>query len=157
MYVCPQLLYITIPATAIETLIQGEPNVAIDAPRRAVSPVVSIVDDDPWAREGITNLVASLGYRALSFASAREFLESDYASDTRCLILDLQMPGLSGLDLQELLIAQGHNIAVIMMTAYPEDKSRKRALDAGAAEFFVKPLDEAKLALSLMIAFGPAR
>jgi FixJ family two-component response regulator len=121
-----------------------------------MSPAVSIIDDDPWAREGITNLVASLGYRTRSFASAQHFLDSTDISDTQCLILDVQMPGLTGLDLQELLLSQGHKIAVIMMTAYPEIRIRKRALDAGASEFLVKPLDEARLVLSLLKAVGPA-
>jgi FixJ family two-component response regulator len=121
-----------------------------------MSLMVSIVDDDPWAREGITNLVAALGYQACSFASAQHFLQSACVSDTRCLILDVQMPGLTGLELQQLLISQGYNIAVIMMTAFPEAKSRKRALDAGASEFLIKPLYEATLVQSLLAAVGPA-
>jgi FixJ family two-component response regulator len=83
-------------------------------------------------------------------------LDSTDISDTQCLILDVQMPGLTGLDLQELLLSQGHKIAVIMVTAYPEIRTRKRALDAGASEFLVKPLDEARLVLSLLKAVGPA-
>ncbi len=115
---------------------------------------VSIVDDDAWAREGIKDLVASLGYRTLTFASAEEFLESGCVETTACVISDLQMPGLSGLDLQERLAGQPHKPAVILVTAYPDEKCRARALDGGACGFLIKPFDEKCLVQCLVKATG---
>ena len=105
-------------------------------------PLISIVDDDPWSREGIKDLVLSLGYRALAFSSADHFVESGCIADTACLITDLQMPGLSGLELQDHLLALGHRTPVIFVTAYPEQKFRSRAISAGAIGFLEKPLDD---------------
>ncbi len=107
--------------------------------------MISIVDDDPWARGGIREFVESLGYRALTFASAEHFLESGSLADTKCLITDLHMSGLSGLDLQKQLQAQGIRIPVIFITAYPNDEHRERALDAGAVCFLNKPFDQQSL------------
>jgi len=105
-------------------------------------PMVSIVDDDAWARDGVRVLIVSLGYNASMFASAAEFLESGFITETTCLITDLQMQGLNGLDLQRRLLDQGHNVPIIFVTAYPDEVRRKYALDAGANGFFSKPLDE---------------
>jgi len=104
-------------------------------------PTISIVDDDVWARDGIRDLIESLGYNASMFASAEEFLESGIITDTSCLITDLQMQGLSGLDLQRQLLDQGHSVPIIFVTAYPDDVRREQALNAGAIGFFTKPLD----------------
>ena len=79
-------------------------------------PIIAIVDDDASVREAIKGLVRSLGYNASTFASADEFLKSDKVDDTSCIITDLQMPGLSGIDLQDLLIARGHRIPIIFIT-----------------------------------------
>lgn len=117
-------------------------------------PVISIIDDDAWAREGINNLVVSLGYQTLTFASAEEFLESGCIDRTACVITDLQMPGLSGLDLQQRLTSQGQRISVIVVTAFPDDKCRLRALEAGAHGFLVKPFDEQCLMQCLSVAAG---
>ena len=108
-------------------------------------PTISIVDDDPWAREGIKDLVASLGYRTLTFASAEEFLESGCVERTACVISDLQMPGLSGIQLQDRLIADGHHMPIIFITAYPEESVRTRAMTAGAVCFMSKPYSEENL------------
>jgi len=116
--------------------------------------IVSIVDDDPWAREGIKELVASYGYHALSFGSAEEFIESGSATDSECVILDVQMPGVTGLELQDWLAARGYATAVILMTAYPDDESRRRALDSGALAFLTKPLDDVALLQCLASALG---
>jgi FixJ family two-component response regulator len=101
-------------------------------------------------------LVASLGYRTLTFASAEEFLESGCVERTTCVISDLQMPGLSGLDLQQRLASQPRQPSVILVTAYPDDKSRARALSAGAHGFLAKPFDEGHLIECLTSAVGPA-
>jgi FixJ family two-component response regulator len=98
--------------------------------------MISIVDDDPLAREGIRELVESLGFKARAFVSAQEFLESGAVAATVCLITDLQMTGLNGLDLQELLRAQGYRTPVILITAYPNEKHRSRAINAGAIGIF---------------------
>jgi FixJ family two-component response regulator len=107
--------------------------------------VVSIVDDDPLAREGIRELVESLGYKARAFVSAQDFLQSGAIATTCCLITDLQMPGLNGLDLQEQLQAQGYCTPVILITAYPNEKHRSRAMNAGAIGFLSKPFEEQSL------------
>jgi FixJ family two-component response regulator len=114
--------------------------------------MVSIVDDDPLAREGIRELVESLGYKARAFVSAQDFLQSGAIAATGCLITDLQMPGLSGLDLQEKLQAQGYRTPVILITAYPNEKHRSRAMSAGAIGFLSKPFEESCLVQCLSVA-----
>src|SRR5580704_341930 len=106
------------------------------APERAMSQVlIAIVDDDEPVRDATKSLVRSLGYHASTFASAHDFLKSDQVNDTSCLITDVQMPGLSGLDLQDRLVARGHCIPIIFMTGYPDDNVRARAMKAGAVCF----------------------
>jgi FixJ family two-component response regulator len=90
-------------------------------------------------------LVRSLGYATATFASAEEFLQSGRLSDTACLITDVQMPGMSGVDLQSHLTANGHCTPVIFVTAYPEESIRERALGAGAFGFLSKPFSEDSL------------
>jgi FixJ family two-component response regulator len=108
-------------------------------------PLIAIVDDDALARDGIGELVASLGYEAVTFSSAEHFLQSSVITETTCLITDLQMPGQNGLELQEALRSQGYCTPVILITAYPNEQQRKRALDNGAVGFLGKPFDEASL------------
>ncbi len=107
--------------------------------------MISIVDDDASVREATKGLVRSLGYKAVTFGSAEEFLGSERLHDTACLITDVQMPGLSGVDLQSRLIEDGHRMPVIFLTAFPEDRIRDRALGAGAFGFLSKPFDEEHL------------
>jgi FixJ family two-component response regulator len=102
-------------------------------------PVISIVDDDASVREATRGLVRSLGYSAAAFASAEEFLESDRVDDTSCLITDVQMPGLSGIELQSRLAETGRRMPIIFVTAYPEERMRARALEGGACGFLSKP------------------
>src|SRR6516165_4152929 len=109
------------------------------------APLISIVDDDALARDGIRELVESLGYKATAFESAEDFLKSSAVADTACLITDLQMPGLSGLELQEALRSKGYQTPVILITAFPDEKNRARAFDNGAVGFLSKPFDEASL------------
>jgi FixJ family two-component response regulator len=113
---------------------------------------ISIVDDDSWARDGIRELVESLGHEAFAFVSAEQFLESDLLDKTACLITDLQMPGLSGLDLQRELGSKGYRIPIIFITAYPDDRRREHALGAGAVGFLTKPFDERSLIDCLSVA-----
>ena len=103
--------------------------------------IISIVDDDEAVREGIQQLMRAHGYNACTFASAEEFLNSEQIHDTSCLITDLQMPGLSGIDLQDRLIAQGRCIPIIFITGYPEESVRARAMKAGAVGFLSKPFN----------------
>jgi FixJ family two-component response regulator len=117
-------------------------------------PMISIIDDDVSMRNATRRLVKSLGLNADTFASAEEFLESDRVNDTACVITDMQMPGLSGAELQRLLIAQGVNTPIIFITAFPEESLRRRALDAGAVGFLSKPFDEGRLINCLKTALG---
>jgi FixJ family two-component response regulator len=105
------------------------------------SEIISIVDDDASARVATDRLVRSLGWRARTFASSEEFLKSAQLQNTRCLVTDVQMPRVDGLELQRRLIAQGHRIPIIFMTAFPDDAVRTRAMAAGAICFLTKPPD----------------
>ena len=107
--------------------------------------MISIVDDDAWARSGLVDLILSLGYEVRAFESAEQFIQSNSISDTACLITDLNMPGLSGLDLQSHLRRQGHRTPVVFVTAYPNEKHRAQALADGAVGFLTKPFDETSL------------
>ena len=104
-------------------------------------PVVSIVDDDDSVRAAMSSLVRSLGYDTCVFASAEAFLASPHLHDTSCLIADVQMPGMSGLDLQSKLVALRQDIPIIFITAFAEERRRKQAEAAGAVGFFSKPVD----------------
>jgi FixJ family two-component response regulator len=108
-------------------------------------PAISIIDDDASVRVATSRLVRSLGYAACAFASADEFLRSPQANTTSCVIADVQMPGMSGVELQDLLRAQGCSLPVIFITAFPDERMRARALDAGAICFLTKPFDCATL------------
>src|SRR6516162_9551735 len=118
------------------------------------APLISIVDDDALARDGIRELVESLRYRATTFGSAEDFLQSSMVAETACLITDLQMPGLSGLELQEALQSLGHQTPVIVITAYPNEKHRTRALENGAVGYLSKPFDEQTLIECLTVAIN---
>jgi FixJ family two-component response regulator len=119
--------------------------ISIWAVRLAKNAMISIVDDDKSVREAAKTLIRSLGYTTATFASAEEFLESGRLCDTACLITDVQMPGMSGVDLQSHLTANGHCTPVIFVTGYPEESVRERALDAGAFGFLSKPFSEESL------------
>ena len=112
---------------------------------KAKAPLISIVDDDALARDGIRELLESLGYNAITFSSAEYFLQSNAIAETTCLITDLQMPGLNGLELQEALQSRGHSTPVILITAYPNERHRARALNNGAVCFLHKPFDDRSL------------
>src|SRR5450755_4422903 len=117
-------------------------------------PLISIVDDDESHREATKGLIRSLGYQAAAFASAEEFLQSDSVDSTSCLIADVQMPGLSGIDLQRSLIARGIKMPTIFITAFPEAETRARAMKAGALGYLSKPFREDSLLKCLDKALG---
>ena len=104
-------------------------------------PIISIVDDDDLFRGAIEKLVKSLGLTARAFASAESYLQSSWVKETQCLIADVQMPNMGGLELQEHLFQLGFDIPIIFITAYPNEVVRTKAMNAGAVCFLHKPLD----------------
>jgi FixJ family two-component response regulator len=107
--------------------------------------VISIVDDDPSIREAMLGLVRSLGFEAVTFPSAEDFLQSEQIDGTTCLITDLQMPGLSGIELQSQLISRGSSVPIIFVTASPERGIEAQVRSAGAVGFLNKPFDDRTL------------
>jgi FixJ family two-component response regulator len=103
--------------------------------------MISIVDDDEAVRLALHSLVRSLGYASNVFASAEEFLESSYINETSCLISDVQMPGMNGIELQSRLRRLDCRTPVIFVTAFPDERNRARALEAGAIGFMEKPFE----------------
>ena len=103
--------------------------------------MISIVDDDAHVREATSNLVRSYGFATANFASAEDFLDSTCVDDTSCLILDVQLPGLSGIELQQRLRALGCRARVIFMSGFPDERIRSSALAGGAVAFLDKPYD----------------
>jgi FixJ family two-component response regulator len=115
--------------------------------------MIAIVDDDASARESTGRLVRSLGFAVAAFTSAEDFLQSAHVAAAACLIVDAQMPGLSGLELQRLLGARGNTTPIIFVTAFPED-IRARGLAAGAVGVLGKPYSEQSLIDCLDAALG---
>jgi FixJ family two-component response regulator len=111
----------------------------------AAAPLISIVDDDDSLRNSLNNLIRSVGFRVQGFASAEEFLNSNQLDDTACLILDVRMPGMSGLDLQRQLVAADCRLPIIFITSHGDGDARARALEAGAVDFLYKPFREEAL------------
>lgn len=108
-------------------------------------PLISIVDDDPSIRSAMENLVKSIGFDARSFHSADQYLKSPGRRETSCIVSDVQMPGINGLDLQRNLAAEEDRTPIIFITAFPHPDIQRRALDAGAVCFLSKPFDGQKL------------
>jgi FixJ family two-component response regulator len=111
----------------------------------ANSPLISVVDDDDSVRESLGGLIRSVGFAVKVFASAEEFLNSDHLRNTDCLILDVRMPGMNGLDLQRQLAASYRKIPVIFITAHGDEDVRSRALNGGAVDYLLKPFSEEAL------------
>jgi FixJ family two-component response regulator len=109
------------------------------------APVISIIDDDPSVRVATNRLLRSLGYAAITFASADDFLRSPHVHETSCIVADVQMPGISGIELQSQLIARDCSVPIIFITAFPEESIRMKALKAGAICFLSKPFDQSAL------------
>jgi FixJ family two-component response regulator len=119
--------------------------------------VIAIVDDDASVREALTGLMKSLGHRAIAFQSAEDFLKSNRRDRVACLIADVQMEGMSGPDLHAFLVASGHPIPTILITAYPEERVRTRVLEAGVKGFLIKPFSEEELLACLRSALDSRR
>jgi FixJ family two-component response regulator len=118
--------------------------------------LVSVVDDDESVRESLPDLLRELGFAVRAFSSAEEFLASDCVSQTRCLILDIGMPGMSGPELQQELKRRQENIPIIFITAQRDDAIRPRLLEQGAVECLFKPFSDTALLEGLNAALRTA-
>ena len=108
-------------------------------------PHISIIDDDDALRSSLENLIRSVGLRVQGFSSAESFLSSNQAPETHCLILDVRMPGMSGLELQRQMVVANSHMPIIFITAHEDDDRRTQALEAGAVAFLYKPFYEEEL------------
>src|SRR5437899_9003071 len=115
--------------------------------------VVSIVDDDISVRRSTQRLLRSSGFQAEAFASAEEFLDSKSRAETACLILDLRMPGMNGLELQRRLSQNGHRVPIIFLSAQASEEDERSALSAGAIRFLRKPISKEALLNAIRDAF----
>jgi len=106
-----------------------------------VSPLVLVVDDDPSVRKSLTRVLASVGYGVEAFASAREFLARPPHPGPCCLVLDVRMPGLTGIQLQELLAATGRRMSIVFVTGHADVATSVKAMKAGAVDLLTKPVD----------------
>jgi FixJ family two-component response regulator len=119
-------------------------------------PLISIVDDDDSLRNSLDNLIRSVGFQAQGFPSAEAFLRSNQARETACLILDVRMPGMNGLELQRQMGAANWQIPIIFITSHADDDARARALEAGAVAFLYKPCREEDLLTAIDAALKPS-
>ena len=115
---------------------------------------IAIIDDDESVRHAIRRLIQSAGWKAVTFATAEEFVHSGAQPPPCCLIVDVRLPGLSGLELKERLDAEGRILPVIFITAYANAQIREQALQAGAIAFLSKPFEEQALLDALALAVG---
>ncbi|TZG34117.1 response regulator [Agrobacterium sp. B1(2019)] len=104
-------------------------------------PVIAVVDDDPAIREAMDDLIMSFGYECRLFASAEQFLESKLQADIDCIVVDVKMPGLSGIELQSELNRRGNHPPMIFVTSYQDERTRNAALNGGALAFLGKPVN----------------
>ncbi len=118
--------------------------------------LVAIIDDDESVRTAIHGVLESVGFSAVCFSRAQEFLASNKIDDSACVITDLKMPGMTGLELQERLARDGRRIPVIFVTAYGEERARASALKAGAAAFLDKPFNDDALIEIVRTAVNPS-
>ena len=116
--------------------------------------VVVVVDDDESVRESLPDLLKEFGLTVLTFSSAEEFLASGSLGRTSCLLLDIAMPGMTGLDLQQELNRRGQKIPIIFITARRDDSTRKRVLEQGAVDILLKPFSDTALRQALSKAMG---
>src|SRR5712672_3020927 len=115
--------------------------------------LVAVVDDDQSVRESLPDLLREFGFRSQAFSSAEEFLASECVSETRCLILDIAMPGMSGPDLQRELTVRRQEIPIVFITAHGDETVRPRLLEQGAVECLFKPFSDTALLGALNAAF----
>lgn len=118
------------------------------------SPVIAIIDDDASVRASTSSLVRSHGYTVFTFASAEEFLKSERLDGMSCVISDVRMPSMSGVELQTHLLSRGRHVPFIFITAFPEEGTFARAMKAGAIGFLTKPFDGPSLIACLNTALG---
>lgn len=118
-----------------------------------VRPLISIVDDDESVRESLPDLLRLLGFDAQAFASAEEFLASEYLDQSKCLILDIAMPRMTGPELQKELQRRGKHIPIIFITAHGDATTRPQMIENGAVECLLKPFTEADLLAALDTVF----
>jgi len=119
----------------------------------AMPPLVTVIDDDESVRESLPYLLRECGFSAAAFSSAEEFLTSDCLEKARCLILDMAMPGMSGLELQHELARSGRNIPIVFITANRDETIRLLALKRGAIDYLFKPFSETVLLEAINAAF----
>ena len=124
--------------------------------RKTNSGVISIVDDDEIARAVLSSFVRSFGLTAYAFSSAEEFLQSPHVAETSCLISDIQMPNLDGIELQSILAARGQRIPIIFLTGFPDETVEVQAMTAGALCYLSKPFNEEQLLKYIDQAFAIA-
>jgi FixJ family two-component response regulator len=117
-------------------------------------PLVSVVDDDESVRESLPDLLRELGYSVRAFSSAEEFLASDCVGETRCLILDIALPGMTGPALQRELTIRGQEIPIVFITAQADETLRARSIEQGAVECLFKPFSDTALSEALDAAFA---
>jgi FixJ family two-component response regulator len=120
----------------------------------AERPLIAVIDDDHSVRESLRGLFRSVGFAAQAFASGGDFLQSDDLPRADCVILDVRMPGMGGLELQRRLIASRPDVPVIFMTAHDDAGTRLQALSGGAVDFLVKPFSEEALLDAVQAALG---
>ena len=120
----------------------------------SAKPFVCVVDDDSLIRDSTGRLIRSFGFRVEAFASAEEFGNSDYLEETACLILDVRMPGVDGLELQHRLSEAGERIPIIFITAHADHEQERRAMVAGAVGFLYKPFGQESLLQAVRSALG---
>jgi FixJ family two-component response regulator len=123
-------------------------------PMQPVARWIAIVDDDEDVRKAVHAVLKAAGLLPQAFASAEEFLSSEHRSETACLITDIEMPGMNGLDLQARLAEDGSRIPIIFITAYGDTRTRTRAMNAGALDFLEKPFDDNILLDRIRTALG---
>ena len=116
--------------------------------------MIAVVDDDQSVREALTGLMKSLGYRAAAFRSAEDFLNSKRRRGAACLIADVQMPGMTGFELHNRLVASGQPTPTILITAFPDEGARQRALQAGVIGYLAKPFSEDDLLACIRSSLG---
>jgi FixJ family two-component response regulator len=107
--------------------------------------LLSVVDDDEMLRESLPDLLREIGFSARAFSSGQEFLSSNFVGETKCLILDVAMPGMSGLEVQEELKRRGEAIPIIFITGQKDEEIRKQAFSQGAVKFLYKPFSDSAL------------
>lgn len=115
-------------------------------------PVISIVDDDESVRDGTADLIRSMGYIAKTFGGAEELLRSNRLHDTSCLISDMRMTGMTGLELHNHLMKSGHDIPTILITAFPNERDQRRAKKAGVVCYLTKPFNKDDLVAGIRLA-----